>query len=223
MKIFGFTITRTSKKKEYEQELDIFKKCVCELDKASTIAKAAIMKVPSIETLQAVTELQEHLESLIEIYSRNKFSKPANMYTLSHIRKTLREVILEYTRAQGFLAHAKDEMNRVKLAGDNTEVFGVDFKNIMEATAEKMFNQAIMELRMCAEKYCISLNALRFAITYDITRIETGVDIIKEYEESQKMKIPNPGIDFIVKFRKLSRDEINQQKMKIKEAEEDES
>jgi hypothetical protein len=121
------------------------------------------------------------------------------------------------------LAHAKDEMNRVKLAGDNTEVFGVDFKNIMEATAEKMFNQAIMELRMCAERYCVSLNALRFAITYDITRIETGVDIIKEYEESQKMRIPNPGIDFIVKFRKLSRDEINQQKMKIKEAEEDES
>lgn len=39
MNIFGWTITRTSKKKEEEHELEIFEKCVDTLDKLTVVGK----------------------------------------------------------------------------------------------------------------------------------------------------------------------------------------
>jgi hypothetical protein len=91
----------------------------------------------------------------------------------------------------------------------------------MNQSARKLYDTSTENVRIAAKEYFISLNAIRHVITYDITRIATDVDIIKQYHETKGYTIPQKGLEYTVRFKKLSRDEINAQ-IKPKEEAEDE-
>jgi hypothetical protein len=225
MNIFGWTITRTSKKKEEEKELEIFKKCVDTLDKLTVIGKREIQSEPNIHSVQSVAELQEHLESLIEIYTNNKFSRPANTFQLSSLIQEMREIYVRYAKATSSRAMALNELHKANdhLDGGFSEynVFGEAFKHAMNQSARKVYDVSTENVKIAAKEYFISLNAIRHVITYDITRIATNVDIIKQYHETEGYTVPQKGLEYTVRFKKLSRDEINAQ-IKPKEEANDE-
>lgn len=225
MNIFGWTITRTSKKKEEEQELEIFEKCVDTLDKLTVIGKKEIQSEPNIHSVQSVAELQEHLESLIDIYTKNKFSRPTNTFGLSSLIQEMREIYVRYAKATSSRAMALNELHRANdhLDGGFSEynVFGEAFKHAMNQSARKVYDVSTENVKIAAKEYFISLNAIRHVITYDITRIATGVDIIKQYHETKGYTVPQKGLEYTVRFKKLSRDEINAQ-IKPKEEAKDE-
>ena len=213
MNIFGFTITRTSKREEEKKEVEIFEKCVDTLDAVTNVAKNIVQSEPNIHTVQSLAESQEHLESLIDIYLRNKYSRPANIFNLTSLIQDMRKIYSGYATAASQRAMIIQEFGKLKEHDNESElnVFGEVFNKHYKKSLEQRFHQ----------EYFISLNAIRHTITYDITRVAIGIDVAKQYKETKGYTIPQKGVDFTVRFKKLSRDEINEQ-TKPKEDEEDE-
>ena len=222
MNIFGWTITRTSKKKEEEHELEIFEKCVDTLDKITVVGKKEIQSEPNIHAVQSVAELQEHLESLIEIYTNNKFSRPTKTFQLSSLIQEMRNIYVRYAQAASNRSMALSELHKANdRQHEEYDVFGEAFNRAINQSARKMYETYTESVMIAAKEYFISLNAIRHVITYDITRIATDVDIIKQYHETKGYTVPQKGLEYTVRFKKLSRDEINAQ-IKPKEEAEDE-
>ena len=218
MNIFGFTITKTSKKKLEEKELEIFEKCLDCMDKATTVAKHTILSEPSILTVQDLAALQENIEGLVEIYNQNRFSKPAPMFTLSKLLQDLRTAYVNYTTATSKHTHVLNELKKLENTSEY-EMFGGIFNSHYKKANEQMYKQCVADLNSCIKDYLIALNSIRYTITYDLTRFATGVDIIKQYHETKGYTVPETGTEFKVCFKKLSRDEINEQTKSNKERE----
>ena len=220
MRIFGFTITRTSKKKQDERELEIFEKCVDAMDKVTSAAKRIVKATPNIHTVQNLGEAQEHLESLIDIYNRNKFSRPSNNFTLVSLIQEMRDIYVNYSTSVVQRSRILSELKRVNNLSDNEyDIYGETFNNHLKITSERALKTIESNISISAKEYFISLDSIRFTITYDITRIATGVDIVKQYYDTKKYTIPEKGILYTLRFKKLSRDEINEQLKNIKEEE----
>lgn len=226
MNIFGFTITRTSKKEQEKKELEIFEKCVDTLDSVTNLAKRIVQTEPNIHTVQSLGESQEHLESLIDIYLRNRFSRPASIFNLTTLIQDMRKIYSSYATSASQRAMLINEIVKLKGCNDNDyeselNVFGEVFNRHYKKSLEQRFRQIDQSVQLAAKEYFISLNAIRNTITYDITRVVIGIDVAKQYKETKGYKIPQKGVDFTVRFKKLSRDEINEQ-IKSKEDKEDE-
>lgn len=213
MKIFGFTITRTSKKEQDEKELEVFEKCVNALDNVTRAAKRIIQHYPDIHSVQNVGEVQKNLETLIDIYNKNKFSRPLNAFALTTLIQEMGEIYTKYTSAIA---------DRTKLMVELSRLNGIQGENCDEHllnVAEERQREIEINISIAAKEYFISLDSIRFTITYDITRIATGVDIIKQYYDTKKYTIPEKDVMYTLRFKKLSRDEINQQLQNTKEEE----
>ena len=221
MNIFGWTITRTSKKEEEERDLEIFEKCVDTMDKVIMIGRRNVQMEPNIHTIQSVGEVQEHLESLIDIYTKNKFSRPTKTFELTSLIHEMRTIYVNYVKAASQRALAVDELNKLRSPEDVYGMYGESFKAAMAENAKSMYESSTRSAQFAAKEYFISLNSIRHIILYDITRIATGVDIIKQYHDTKGYTVPEKGLEYIVRFKKLSRDEINAQ-IKPKEEAKDE-
>lgn len=227
MNIFGFSITRTSKKQREEKDLEVFERCVDGLDKATVLAKRIIQNEPSILTVQDLANVQEDLESLIDIYNKNIFARPATMFNLTKLIEDMRKSFSNYTTAISKLSQATSELERIKQLNKNRDdeynLFSEIFNSHLKTSIEHAYEICMENLKTSAKEYFISLNAIRFVITYDIVRLATGVDIIKQYHETKGYTIPEKGLEYTVRFKKLSRDEINEQIKSNKEGEDNES
>lgn len=224
MNIFGFTITRTSKKKEEEKELEIFEMCVDAMDKVITRGKSILSRPPTIDVVQNLAEIQEHLEGLIEIYNTNKYSRPADMFRITEIIHDMRQIYLNYAKSSQQLSMIMSDIERLKNVNDSEyNLYGGLFKKQMETATNKTYKSIVNNINTASKEYYISLQAIRFTITYDITRLGTGVDIIKQYHDTKGYTVPAKGVEYTVRFKKLSRDEILDQVKKQKEEKENES
>lgn len=213
MKIFGFTITRTSKKEQDEKELEVFEKCVNALDNVTRAAKRIIQHYPDIHSVQNIGEVQKNLETLIDIYNKNKFSRPLNAFALTTLIQEMVEIYTKYTTAIADRTKLMVELSRLKdIQGENCD------EHLLNVAEERQ-REIEINISIAAKEYFISLDSIRFTITYDITRIATGVDIIKQYHDTKKYTIPEKDVMYTLRFKKLSRDEINQQLQNIKEEE----
>lgn len=221
MDIFGWTITRTSKKKEDAETLHNFEKCVDYMDRVTKIGKRVVRTKPDIHTVQSLGECQEQLESLIEIYTQNKFSRPANTFSLSTLIQDMRQLYVRYVRASAALASAADELNQLNSVDVGYDEYGAPFKEAMFKSANGLYQSSTEEVYKTSKEYYISLDAIRHVISYDIMRIVTGVDIVKQYYNTKGYTIPEKGVEFTVRFKRLSRDELNAQ-IKSKEEDKDE-
>ena len=227
MNIFGFSITRISKKQREEKDLEIFERCVDGLDKATVLAKRIIQTEPSMLTVQDLANVQEQLESLIDIYNKNIFARPATMFDLTKLIEDMRKTFSNYTRSAVQRSQAMSELERIKNLNKNSDdeynLFGEIFNSHLKTATEHAYAACMTNLKTAAKEYFMSLNAIRFTITYDITRLATGVDIIKQYHETKGYTVPEKGLEYTVRFKKLSRDEINEQIKSNKEGEDNES
>ena len=138
MNIFGWTITRTSKKEEEERDLEIFEKCVDTMDKVIMIGRRNVQMEPNIHTIQSVGEVQEHLESLIDIYTKNKFSRPTKTFELASLIHEMRTIYVSYVKAASQRALAVDELNKLRSPEDVYGMYGESFKAAMAENAKSI-------------------------------------------------------------------------------------
>jgi hypothetical protein len=219
MNIFGFTITRTDKKKQDEEDLDVFKSTVIMLkDTINTTQKMLrhVYQHPDIETIQDFAQYQEEIESLVNIYNSNKFSKPASMFSLSNTIEDMRISFHDIAKRGKQLAMLKSETEMLaesfKYIGNAYSFNSRDISYLLKSSQENSFRQLMEALGAGLKTYRLSLNAILFTITYDSMRIESGVDIIKEYYETKNHTVPKKGIRYTLRFKQLSHDELCAQK-----------
>lgn len=222
MKLFGFTITKNStlkdeemrrkqdeadaklRRKNDEADLDIFKQCVELID---SICQDDINRFNDIELTSGVIEklvdCHESIDSLIDIYCSNKFSKPSEMFNLSSLTHEMRMMIVDYT-------HAFEEY--LKIVSENTDALKdmLVNENLDRETYFKMY-QIHQLMHTILSSYIRSLYSIRVVIKYDLMRLKSGVDIIKDYYDSKENTVPSSGVDFSINFMRISRDEINAQ------------
>lgn len=219
MNIFGFTITRTDKKKADEADLDVFKSTLIMLKDTILRTQKMLRHVyqhPDIETIQDFAQCQEEIESLVNIYNSNKFSKPASMFSLSNTIEDMRISFHDIAKRGRQLAMLKTETEMLaesfKYIGDAWQLTSRDISHLLKSSQENSFRQLMQALGAELKTYRLSLNAILFTITYDSMRLESGVDIIKEYYETKNHTVPKKGIRYMLRFKQLSHDELNAQK-----------
>ena len=216
MNIFGFTITRTDKKKQDEEDLDGFKSTVIMLKDTINTTQNMLRHVyqhPDIETIQDFAQYQEEIESLVNIYNSNKFSKPTSMFSLSNTIEDMRASFHDIAKRGKQLAMLKAETEMLadsfKYIGNAYSFNSRDISYLLKSSQENSFRQLMEALGAGLKTYRLSLNAILFTITYDSMRIESGVDIIKEYYETKNHTVPKKGIRYTLRFKQLSHDELN--------------
>ncbi|MBR5296991.1 MAG: hypothetical protein IKU29_03875 [Parabacteroides sp.] len=228
MKLFGFTITRNStlkdeeirrkndeemRRKNDEDDLHIFRQCVELID---TTCQNGINRFNGIELTSGVIEklvdCHESIDSLIDIYCSSKFSKPSEMFNLSSLTHEMRMMIVDYT-------HAFEEYLKAVSENDGVLKDMVVNRNLNDETCFEIckLHQPMYQILSC---YIRSLYSIRVVIKYDLMRLRTGVDIIKDYYDSKENTVPSSGVDFSINFMRISRDEINAQIKNKKKTEE---
>lgn len=223
MEIFGFSITRVSKKDK--AELEVFTNTVKRFEdcisRGRTILESSEFELPHVQML---AEIQEELECLVDIYSKNKFAKPATHFSLVDVVGSMGSVYKNYAHACGQIARLREEAIRFdEMKNNKTFPFGEQFAKLEGEAIKRAHEAASSNYFKAFVDYQLSLNALRFNITYDVTRIETGVDIISDYYKSKKQSLDDKRTLFHVKFKTLSRDEVKEQiNSKLEKKKEDE-
>jgi hypothetical protein len=214
MEIFGFTITRTSKKKRDEETLAQFKDTVIQLDdsitKCTKLLRHVVQK-PDLDMIQDLAQNQEEIESLIDIYCRNRFAKPASMFSLSQMIDGMRPIFNNIAKSARQVATLQLEVERAEEMTSFGFVmgFGPSMAKAFKKSTEDSYKQIMKNLSFSIKDYKLSLNAIKFTITYDSMRIATGVDIIKEYYQTKKNTVPRKGPVYALKYIQLSHDELN--------------
>lgn len=211
MEIFGFSITRVSKKDK--AELKVFKQTVRMLDECITRGSAILdSKSLDIAHVQMLAEVQERMESLVDIYSKNKFSKPATHFSLVDVVGTIGSVFKSYAKICGQCARLRAEMDRFEMMQRTGSTgFGEHFAELEREAIKRALEAATTNYLKTFVDYKLALNALRFNIVYDVTRVETEFDIISDYYQSKKRSLDDKRTLFDIKFKTLSRDEVKEQ------------
>lgn len=200
MRFLGFDIKR--RKKSDLCEVDVFKKTTTSIDDLCTgyieLLKRGFDLNP--ESMTTLLDTIECLRSLTEIYSRNKYSAPSSAFKIKD------EASKVYTNTFQFvdtvismkcvdsisstLSKLKAEMSDEEIDETSDNEFVSSMNN-----SPTMFKQ---KLDGIAGHIIINLKAIRHTVIFDMTRIQTGVDVIDDYHKS--IKIKNSEYDTVYKF-----------------------
>ena len=200
MRFLGFDIKR--RKKSDLCEVDVFKKTTTSIDDLCTGYIELLKKGFDLnpESMTTLLDTIECLRSLTEIYSRNKYSAPSSAFKIKD------EASKVYTNTFQFvdtvismkcvdsisstLSKLKAEMSDEEIDETSDNEFVSSMNN-----SPTMFKQ---KLDGIAGHIIINLKAIRHTVIFDMTRIQTGVDVIDDYHKS--IKIKNSEYDTVYKF-----------------------
>lgn len=155
------------------------------------------------ETVQKLTGFNDDLGIYIDIYFNNKYSLPSNslaMYqNMDNIRKcslVIIDAITEYNKLQSMENKFRDRF------GEDDDPYTYSDRMAIASEIQKGYSQVNETLGKASISIINSLLLLSTSIRGDSTRIEMGIDFIKDYKRRQKMKIKNETLDseFQIKY-----------------------
>ena len=200
MQFLGFDIKR--RKKSDLCEVDVFKKttkCIDDLcvGYIELLKKGFDLNPESMTTLLDTIEC---LRSLTEIYSRNKYSAPSSAFKIKDEASKVYTSTFQFVDTvismkcvdsiSSTLSKLKAEMSDEEIDETSDNEFVSSMNN-----SPTMFKQ---KLDGIAGHIIINLKAIRHTVIFDMTRIQTGVDVIDDYHKS--IKIKNSEYDTVYKF-----------------------
>jgi hypothetical protein len=208
MDILGFSIMRKSKRIKEIQQLTTFRQSVYGINETVDLFRKALRSFNfSFDTFAEYSMLQNTLESFINVYLDSPFATPSTAFKMDEVipkcKSTLYQLGLIVTKKQKWDEH-KDVI---------TEAFnGDDFvskaiRDGMKSSKQDMINNASSLLRTYNEL----LRAIEFTIKYDVVRVTCDADILEQYHRNKKLK-KVPETEFIISFKRLSKEEIDLQK-----------
>lgn len=211
MNIFGFHIEKKSKYEKQQEDLRVFRNCVCMLEAHSRHFKDIKNHVNiSFETFQELTLYVETLGALIDIYNSSPFAMPSKVFNLvkmhddcklacSTIGDLVRSKELWHKQMNQYIQMSED------VDSDNDMIYkmGEDLE-----LQKKFIIHKMVEVMESLESF---INIISFEIRYDLMRINCDADILAQYKYNKKLK-KVPETEFAICFKKLSDHEINMQK-----------
>ena len=200
MRFLGFDIKR--RKKSDLCEVDVFKKTTTSIDDLCTgyieLLKRGFDLNP--ESMTTLLDTIECLRSLTEIYSRNKYSAPSAAFKIKDEASKVYTSTFQFVDTvismkcvdsiSSTLSKLKAEMSDEEIDETSDNEFVSSMNN-----SPTMFKQ---KLDGIAGHIIINLKAIRHTVIFDMTRIQTGVDVIDDYHKS--IKIKNSEYDTVYKF-----------------------
>lgn len=200
MRFLGFDIKR--RKKSDLREVDVFKKTTTSIDDLCTgyieLLKRGFDLNP--ESMTTLLDTIECLRSLTEIYSRNKYSAPSAAFKIKDEASKVFSETFQFVDTvismkcvdsiSSTLSKLKAEMSDEEIDETSDNEFVSSMNN-----SPTMFKQ---KLDGIAGHIIINLKAIRHTVIFDMTRIQTGVDVIDDYHKS--IKIKNSEYDTVYKF-----------------------
>ena len=200
MRFLGFDIKR--RKKSDLCEVDVFKKTTKSIDDLCTgyieLLKRGFDLNP--ESMTTLLDTIECLRSLTEIYSRNKYSAPSSAFKIKDEASKVYTSTFQFVDTvismkcvdsiSSTLSKLKAEMSDEEIDETSDNEFVSSMNN-----SPTMFKQ---KLDGIAGHIIINLKAIRHTVIFDMTRIQTGVDVIDDYHKS--IKIKNSEYDTVYKF-----------------------
>lgn len=200
MRFLGFDIKR--RKKSDLCEVDVFKKTTTSIDDLCTgyieLLKRGFDLNP--ESMTTLLDTIECLRSLTEIYSRNKYSAPSSAFKIKDEASKVYTSTFQFVDTvismkcvdsiSSTLSKLKAEMSDEEIDETSDNEFVSSMNN-----SPTMFKQ---KLDGIAGHIIINLKAIRHTVIFDMTRIQTGVDVIDDYHKS--IKIKNSEYDTVYKF-----------------------
>ena len=200
MRFLGFDIKR--RKKSDLCEVDVFKKTTTSIDDLCTGYIELLKKGFDLnpESMTTVLDTIECLRSLTEIYSRNKYSAPSSAFKIKDEASKVYTSTFQFVDTvismkcvdsiSSTLSKLKAEMSDEEIDETSDNEFVSSMNN-----SPTMFKQ---KLDGIAGHIIINLKAIRHTVIFDMTRIQTGVDVIDDYHKS--IKIKNSEYDTVYKF-----------------------
>ena len=200
MQFLGFDIKR--RKKSDLCEVDVFKKTTTSIDDLCTGYIELLKKGFDLnpESMTTLLDTIECLRSLTEIYSRNKYSAPSSAFKIKDEASKVYTSTFQFVDTvismkcvdsiSSTLSKLKAEMSDEEIDETSDNEFVSSMNN-----SPTMFKQ---KLDGIAGHIIINLKAIRHTVIFDMTRIQTGVDVIDDYHKS--IKIKNSEYDTVYKF-----------------------
>ena len=200
MRFLGFDIKR--RKKSDLCEVDVFKKTTTSIDDLCTGYIELLKKGFDLnpESMTTLLDTIECLRSLTEIYSRNKYSAPSAGFKIKDEASKVYTSTFQFVDTvismkcvdsiSSTLSKLKAEMSDEEIDETSDNEFVSSMNN-----SPTMFKQ---KLDGIAGHIIINLKAIRHTVIFDMTRIQTGVDVIDDYHKS--IKIKNSEYDTVYKF-----------------------
>lgn len=212
MNIFGFTISRRSKEEKEKRHLEVFHKCVIGINQHVNDFGEYLNHMDfSMNSFQDIMSYQETLDSLLEIYSDNIFSTPSGALTIAQLNDMCRKCCHDI--GQCFRNKEEWEIN-LKKAKDIQDIMTYDEEDMINIFGDgftAIKKRITYDMEQSIRSYQLTLKSILFNIRYDLMRLMCNVDIIDEYHKMKKHK-KCLNTEFTLKFKKLSKKEINMQR-----------
>lgn len=200
MRFLGFDIKR--RKKSDLCEVDVFKKTTTSIDDLCTGYIELLKKGFDLnpESMTTLLDTIECLRSLTEIYSRNKYSAPSSAFKIKdEASKVFSETFqfVDTVISMKCVDSISSTLSKLKAEMSNEEIDETSDNEFVSSmnNSPTMFKQ---KLDGIAGHIIINLKAIRHTVIFDMTRIQTGVDVIDDYHKS--IKIKNSEYDTVYKF-----------------------
>lgn len=201
--MFGYKLKLV--KKDEASDVIIFKSAVNHIRDLITDFQEFIFSGLDLdrETVQKLTGFNDDLGIYVDIYFNNKYSLPSNslaMYqNMDNIRKcslVIIDAITEYNKLQSMENKFRDRF------GEDDDPYTYSDRIAIASEIQKGYSQVNETLGKASISIINSLLLLSTSIRGDSTRIEMGIDFIKDYKRRQKMKIKNETLDseFQIKY-----------------------
>lgn len=201
--MFGYKLKLV--KKDEVSDVIIFKSAVNHIRDLITDFQEFIFSGLDLdrETVQKLTGFNDDLGIYIDIYFNNKYSLPSNslvMYQhMDNIRKcslVIIDAITEYNKLQSMEKQFRDRF------GEDEDPYTYSDRMAIASEIQRGYRQVNETLGKASISIINSLLMLSTSIRGDATRIEMGIDFVKDYKRRQKMKIKNETLDseFQIKY-----------------------
>lgn len=216
--LFGYKLMLVKKDalREYESFKQLIPKMKEFIEDFSDFIRKGIEIGP--ETAFILTSETNILSTLIDIYFNNRYSNPSSSMMLykhlSLFQKDTRRMLDLFVRFEELQNSAN--IRAQKLVEENNEIE----MDLFEDQLQKLTNEGFELVRKTALKMLNDLKHIKCCILSDYTRLEMGVDIMKEYKRRKsKHSLSEKDFmnEFTVKFKVLSNSDrhfIEKEKMK---------
>lgn len=158
--------------------------------------------------LDIVTIIKGQIESLgalIEVYSTNRFSSPSAEYKLREVFPIMQNMFKKYLDTQKNVNSLLLEIRTIESQVKRGVLYGEHLREVNDQIDTATTN-IMMILQLQTEGLVSSVRGIQSCITYEHTMISTGVDIMKVFNERQRMKCH--GKLYTVKFKLMPKDTL---------------
>lgn len=151
-----------------------------------------------METIRKITEFNDDLGVYVDIYFNNKFSLPSNSLSMYQVLHTIRRnsmVIIDAINEYNKLQSVENKYNeRFKNDDDQDEsTYGEHLAIASEL--QRGYQQVNNTMGLAAANIISGLLLISNNVRGDQNRINSGLDIIRDYKRRKKLKINKEQMD----------------------------